>query len=57
MPTGISSFAGLSLYLFLTWLFDVKQASTLLLIFKKIGNWREILRKSEETIDGTHIKV
>ncbi|OGH38197.1 MAG: murein biosynthesis integral membrane protein MurJ [Candidatus Levybacteria bacterium RIFCSPLOWO2_01_FULL_38_21] len=55
--TGISSFAGLSLYLFLTWLFDVKEASTFLLIFRKIGNWREILTKSEETIDGTHIKV
>ena len=57
MLTGISSFAGLSLYLFLTWLFDVKEASTFLLIFRKIGNWREILSKSEETIDGSHIKV
>ena len=57
MLTGISSFAGLSLYLFLTWLFDVKEASTFLLIFRKVGNWREILRKSEETIDATHIKV
>src|SRR3989344_5978829 len=57
MLTGISSFAGLSLYIFLTWLFDVKEASTFLLIFRKIGNWREILSKSEETIDGTHIKV
>jgi putative peptidoglycan lipid II flippase len=51
--TGISSFIGLSLYLFLTWLFDVKEASTFLLIFKKIGNWREILGKSDEVIDGT----
>lgn len=57
MLTGISSFAGLSLYLFLTWLFDVKEASTFLLIFRKIGNWREILSKSEETIDGSRIKV
>ena len=57
MLTGISSFAGLSLYIFLTWLFDVKEASTFLLIFRKIGNWREILSKSEETIDGSHIKV
>ncbi|OGH21349.1 MAG: murein biosynthesis integral membrane protein MurJ [Candidatus Levybacteria bacterium RIFCSPLOWO2_01_FULL_38_13] len=55
--TGISSFAGLSLYLFLTWLFDVKEASTFLLIFKRIGNWREILSKSEETLDGTRFKV
>ena len=52
--TGISSFAGLSLYLFLTWLFDVKEASMFILLFKKIGDWRQILKKSEETIDGTH---
>lgn len=51
--TGISSFIGLSLYLFLTWLFNVKEATTFLLIFKKIGNWREVLAKSEEPIEGT----
>ncbi|MEK7185984.1 MAG: murein biosynthesis integral membrane protein MurJ [Patescibacteria group bacterium] len=56
--TGISSFVGLSLYLFLTWLFDVKEASTFLLLFKKLGNWREILEKSDEAIDATaHTKV
>lgn len=54
--TGISSFAGLSLYLFLTWLFDVKEAKTFILLFKKIGDWREILGKSEEVIDGTRLK-
>ncbi len=53
--TGISSLAGLSLYLFLTWLFDVKEASTFLLIFRRIGNWREILSGSEEAIDGTRL--
>jgi len=55
--TGISSFLGLSFYLFLTWLFNVKEASTFLLIFKKIGNWREILSKSEESLDATRFKV
>lgn len=54
--TGISSFVGLSIYLFLTWLFNVKEATTFLLIFKKVGNWREILGKSEEAIDASHIK-
>lgn len=49
--TGISSIVGLLLYLFLTWLFDVKEAKTYLLIFKKVGNWREILGLSEEVID------
>jgi len=51
--TGISSAAGLTLYLFLTWLFDVKEASMFILLFKKVGDWRQILTKSEETIDGT----
>lgn len=58
--TGISSFIGLSFYLFLTWLFNVKEAATFLLIFRKIGNlasrqagWKEILGKSEEVIDVT----
>lgn len=55
--TGISSFIGLSLYLFLTWLFNVKEATTFILLFKKIGNWREILRTTEEAIDGTKVKI
>lgn len=53
--TGISSFAGLSLYLFLTWLFDVKEAKMFIQIFQKIGDWRQILTKREETIDATHL--
>ncbi|KKQ34111.1 MAG: Integral membrane protein MviN [Candidatus Levybacteria bacterium GW2011_GWA2_37_36] len=52
---GTSSLIGLSFYLFLTWLFNVKEASTFLLIFKKIGNWKEILGKSDEVIDGTRM--
>lgn len=51
--TGISSLAGLSLYLFLTWVFNVEEAGTFILMFKRLGDWRQILRKSEETIDGT----
>ena len=50
--TGISSFVGLCLYLFLTWLFDVKEATMFIMLFKKFGDWRQILKKSEETIDG-----
>lgn len=53
--TGISSFVGLSLYLFLTWLFNVSEAKTFVLLFKKVGDWRQILTKSEETIDGTRL--
>lgn len=53
--TGISSFIGLGFYIFLTWLFNVKEATIFLLIFKRIGNWKEILGKSEEPIDATRI--
>lgn len=52
--TGIASLAGFSLYLFLTWVFNVEEAKTFLLMFQKIGNWKEVLGKSEEVIDGTH---
>lgn len=51
--TGISSVIGLSLYVFLTWLFDVKEAITFLLLFKRVGNWREILNTTDEVIDTT----
>lgn len=54
--TGVSSAIGLSLYLFLTWLFNVKEAFTFILLFRKIGNWKEILGKSSEVIDGAVIK-
>lgn len=49
--TGISSFIGLVIYLFLTWALNIHEAKTYLLICKRIGNWREILGKSSEVID------
>jgi putative peptidoglycan lipid II flippase len=45
---GISSLAGGIIYLFLTWLFNVKEATTFLLIFRRLGNWKEILQKANE---------
>lgn len=53
--TGISSLIGLFLYLFLTWLFNVHEAVTYILMFKKLGNWQEILGKSDEVIEGNRI--
>jgi len=53
--TGISSCAGLLLYLLLTWLFDIKEAGTYLLVFRKVGNWKEILVKSQEMLEGNRI--
>lgn len=55
--TGISSFLGLSLYLFLTWLLAVREAYTFIFLFKKLGNWREILESTEEPLDATRMKV
>jgi len=46
--TGISSFAGFSIYFFLTWLFNVREASGFLLLFRKISGGRELLGESEK---------
>ena len=55
--TGISTAAGLFLYLFLTWLFNVHEARTYILMIKKLGNWRDILKKSDEVIGGTQSNI
>ena len=56
--TGISSIIGLSLYVLLTWLFQVKEARTYLMILRKLGNWKEILGKSEEVLESQpHFKT
>lgn len=49
--TGISSLIGFSIYFFLTWLFNVKEASTFLLMFKRIGGSKEIIDESEKIIE------
>lgn len=51
--TGISTFAGLLLYLFLTWLFNVSEAQTYIAMLRKLGNWRDILDKTDEVIGST----
>jgi putative peptidoglycan lipid II flippase len=51
--TGISSMAGLSLYLFLTWFLNVKEASTYILAFRKLGsNWQEALGRIQELVSS-----
>jgi putative peptidoglycan lipid II flippase len=55
--TGISAIAGISFYFFCTWFLNIKEARTYLFILKKLGNWREILGKSEEVIDGTRTNL
>lgn len=51
MLTGISSIIGISLYVFLTWFFEVDEAKAFFLLLKRLGNWREILYTSDETIE------
>lgn len=49
--TGISSLVGFSIYFFLTWFFNVKEASTFLLLFKRLSGWKEVVGKSEKIIE------
>jgi putative peptidoglycan lipid II flippase len=49
--TGISSIIGFAIYFFLTWLLDVKEASTFLLMFKKVSGRKELIEESEKIID------
>ncbi|HSW96273.1 MAG TPA: murein biosynthesis integral membrane protein MurJ [Candidatus Saccharimonadales bacterium] len=51
--TGISSFAGLVLYMFLTWLFNVKEARSYIFLFTRVGNWKDLLKKNKESLEGT----
>ncbi|HEX7042397.1 MAG TPA: hypothetical protein VF189_04045, partial [Patescibacteria group bacterium] len=55
--TGITSIIGLSLYLFLTWIFQVREARTYVVMFGKLGNWKEILTKVQELLESTSTKV
>lgn len=50
--TGISGLIGLTLYLFLTWLLNIREAYTYLYMLRKLGNWRDILGKSDEVINS-----
>lgn len=49
--TGISSVAGLLIYLFLTWLLNVKEAETFLYMFRRLSGYKELVNKSEKIID------
>jgi putative peptidoglycan lipid II flippase len=50
--TGISGLIGLLIYLFLTWLLNIREVYTYLYMIRKLGNWKEILGKSDEVIDA-----
>ncbi len=50
---GISSLVGISIYLFFTWILKVKETTAFIYMFRRVGNWQEILTKSSEIIDPT----
>jgi putative peptidoglycan lipid II flippase len=49
--TGISGLIGLLIYLFLTWLLNIQEVYTYLYMLRRLGNWRDILGKSDEVIE------
>ena len=48
--TGTVGFIGLSVYVFLTWLLEIKEAETFLRLLKKVGNYRINLLSTKEVI-------
>ena len=50
--TGISSFIGLSIYLFLSWYLQIQEAKVYLEMLKRLKNIKEIIYKGPETIEG-----
>ncbi len=55
--TGISGLAGLLIYLILTWILRINEAKTYIMLCKQIGNWREVLHKSDEVIDPNRTSI
>jgi putative peptidoglycan lipid II flippase len=52
MLTGIASIAGFASYVFLTWLFDIKEAFYVVNVVKTFRNKDKILKQLSEIIDG-----
>lgn len=51
--TLVVSTVGFSVYLYFCWLFDIEELKDVILIVKKVGNWRKILASSDEVIETT----
>lgn len=50
--TLITSGVGFSVYLFFCWLMKVEELSDVLLLAKKLGNWRKILVSADEVLEA-----
>ena len=55
--TGIASFIGFATYVFLTWLFDIKEAYYIIAVLKKFGDKDKILKQVDELISGTKLNT
>lgn len=53
--TGIASICGVLIYGLLTWLFKVKEAQTYFLMLSRVGNWKDILYKTDEAIEPAKV--
>ncbi len=51
--TIIASTVGFSVYLVFCWIFKVEELSEVLVIIRKLGNWRKILASSDEVLETT----
>ncbi len=49
--TGIASTLGIIVYVFLTWLFDIREAAYIIEVFRKLGSPNKILKQLNEVID------
>lgn len=49
--TIIVSLTGFSVYLFFSWILKIEQLKHVLLLTKKIGNWRKLLTQTDEVIE------
>ena len=50
--TGIASIFGVVVYIFFTWLFDIKEAYYVIAVLKKFGNRDKVLKQVGEIIDA-----
>ena len=50
--TGIASIAGLSAYIFLTWLLDIKEAYYIIAVLRRFKNPNQILKQVGEILEG-----
>jgi hypothetical protein len=50
--TGIASIAGIVSYVFLTWLFDIKEAYYIIAVLKRFRDPSQILKQVGEIFEG-----